>query len=684
MSSSTPASNSTAWTAEAAGAAHAASPSPWRRTWLRFRQQRLGYWSLVIFVSLFVISLLGEVLSNDRPLLVRYDGHYYFPIVKDYPETLFGGDFPARANYLDPYIRSRLESNGNFAVYPPNHFHYDTIDYFAAHPYPAPPTTSNWLGTDQFGRDVLARLLYGFRLSVLMALALTVSGVVVGVLTGAVQGFYGGRTDLIGQRLIEIWSSMPDLYLLIIFASIFEPTLWLLFILLSMFGWLRAVGLRARRISAQPFARLRQGGAHDGPDQLADHVAPCIAEQPDAGDHLPAVPHERGDSLADQPRLSRPRRTAAHTEPRRTAAGRQEQSRRMVDLDVGVCRAGDHASVIDLHGRRIAQRTRHALARFGFRRRSAMTNTQAPIGRPLLEIDRFSVRFGDKIAVHELSLSIARGERVALVGESGSGKSVTALSILRLVEHAELSGRMLLDGEDLLQKTEQQMRGLRGADVAMVFQEPMTALNPLFTIGKQIAESLRLHEGLRPNAARERGIELLRRTGIPEPERRIDSFPHQLSGGQRQRAMIAMALACRPRLLLADEPTTALDVTVRQQIVDLLISLQEQEAAERGMAVLLITHDLNLVKRFAQRVAVMEKGVLVETNTTEALFANPQHPYTRRLLDSEPQRAIEPVERRRASAARSARVWPSTTARRRKAGGPCSGAPRSGRCRTSI
>ena len=270
--------------------------------------------------------------------------------------------------------------------------------------------------------------------------------------------------------------------------------------------------------------------------------------------------------------------------------------------------------------------------------------SEAKPNRPLLELDRFSVRFGDTIAVHELSLSIARGERVALVGESGSGKSVTALSILRLVEQAQLSGRILLDGEDLLQKTEQQMRGLRGADVAMVFQEPMTALNPLFTIGKQIAESLRLHEGLRPNAARQRGIELLTRTGIPEPERRIDSFPHQLSGGQRQRAMIAMALACRPRLLLADEPTTALDVTVRQQIVDLLIELQEQEAAERGMAVLLITHDLNLVKRFAQRVAVMEKGVLVETNTTEALFSNPQHPYTQRLLDSEPQRAVERVE----------------------------------------
>jgi microcin C transport system ATP-binding protein len=263
--------------------------------------------------------------------------------------------------------------------------------------------------------------------------------------------------------------------------------------------------------------------------------------------------------------------------------------------------------------------------------------------KPLLDIQNFSVAFGDKVCVRDLNLSLARGERVALVGESGSGKSLTALSILQLVQHATLSGRILLDGEDLLRKTEQQMRGIRGADVAMVFQEPMTALNPLYTVGQQIAESLRLHEGLRPNAARERGIELLRRTGIPEPERRIDSFPHQLSGGQRQRAMIAMALACRPRLLLADEPTTALDVTVRQQIVDLLIGLQEQEAAERGMAVLLITHDLNLVKRFAQRVAVMEKGVLVETNTTDALFANPQHPYTQRLLDSEPRRAIDPV-----------------------------------------
>ena len=261
MSSSTPASNSTAWAVNSAVAAPVASISPWRRTWLRFKAQRLGYWSLVIFVTLFVISMFGELICNDKPLIVRYEGHYYFPIVKEYPEATFGGDFPAKANYLDPYIRSRITTNGNFAIYPPNHNYYDTIDYFASRPFPASPSSQNWLGTDQFGRDVLSRLLYGFRVSVLMALALTFSGVFFGVLTGALQGFYGGRTDLIGQRLCEIWSSMPDLYLLIIFASIFEPTLWLLFILLSMFGWLalsdyvRAEFLRNRSLDYVKAAR---------------------------------------------------------------------------------------------------------------------------------------------------------------------------------------------------------------------------------------------------------------------------------------------------------------------------------------------------------------------------------------------------------------------------------------------
>ncbi|MBR8153746.1 ABC transporter ATP-binding protein [Burkholderia cenocepacia] len=262
---------------------------------------------------------------------------------------------------------------------------------------------------------------------------------------------------------------------------------------------------------------------------------------------------------------------------------------------------------------------------------------------PLLSLERLHVRFGDTVAVDDVTLAIARGERVALVGESGSGKSVTALSILRLLRDAEVTGAIRFAGQDLAARSEREMRGLRGSDIAMIFQEPMTALNPLYTIGVQIGETIVLHDGVSAVEARKRAIALLARTGIAEPEKRVDSYPHQLSGGQRQRAMIAMALACRPRLLLADEPTTALDVTIRAQIVDLLLELQREEAEKRGMAILLITHDLNLVRHFAQRVAVMEHGRLVESGPVEQIFAAPGHPYTQRLLNSRPQRTVTPV-----------------------------------------
>jgi microcin C transport system ATP-binding protein len=257
----------------------------------------------------------------------------------------------------------------------------------------------------------------------------------------------------------------------------------------------------------------------------------------------------------------------------------------------------------------------------------------------LLEVDRLSVRFGASMVVDDVSFSIGAGEKFALVGESGSGKSITALSVLRLVDGARTSGAIRFEGVDLVQRTERQMRSIRGSRIGMIFQEPMTALNPLFSVGNQIAEVLMLHEGLLKQAARARSIELLARTGIPEPERRVDLYPHQLSGGQRQRAMIAMALACKPQLLICDEPTTALDVTVQAQILALLDELQ----AEMGMALLFITHDLNMVRRFTHRVGVMERGKLVELGDTATVFAQPQHPYTRKLLASRPERVVEPV-----------------------------------------
>ena len=260
--------------------------------------------------------------------------------------------------------------------------------------------------------------------------------------------------------------------------------------------------------------------------------------------------------------------------------------------------------------------------------------------QPLLQVENLRVRFGSKPVVQGVSFTLHAGEKLALVGESGSGKSVTALSLLRLVEAAAISGQAVLNGRDLLALSERELRGVRGSDVAMIFQEPMTALNPLMRIGAQIAEVLQLKQGLAAKAAWAQAVELLSATGIPEPAQRAQAWPHQLSGGQRQRAMLAMALASRPRLLLADEPTTALDVALRSQMLALLSDLQRQT----GMAVLLITHDLHLVRRFADRVAVMQHGQIVEQAATADLFARPEHPYTRQLLDSTPQRQIVPAQ----------------------------------------
>ena len=262
----------------------------------------------------------------------------------------------------------------------------------------------------------------------------------------------------------------------------------------------------------------------------------------------------------------------------------------------------------------------------------------SPDRQILLDVQDLHIAFGDKEVVRGVTLQIARGEKLALVGESGSGKTITAMSLLKLVPQARVTGRAVLTtlegSQDLLQLSERALRGVRGKDVAVIFQEPMTALNPLFTIGDQIAEVIELHQATSKAQAWTRAVELLQMTGIPEPQRRAGSYPHQLSGGQRQRAMIAMALACQPQLLLADEPTTALDVTLRGQVLDLLGDLQRSH----GMAVLMITHDLHLVRRFADRIAVMENGVLVESGTVAEVFANPQHPYTRKLLDSRPTR----------------------------------------------
>ncbi len=280
-------------------------------------------------------------------------------------------------------------------------------------------------------------------------------------------------------------------------------------------------------------------------------------------------------------------------------------------------------------------------------------------GHLALEVNDLSIAFGSHTVVSHLNFQIGRGEKVALVGESGSGKTVTALSLMGLADNVSTQGKALFYAAvndaggsatqqtvDLLALSDDQLREIRGRDVAMIFQEPMTALNPLMTIGEQIAEVLWTHSHRlqSPNrtprlnyaAVHSQVLTLLNQTGIAEPERRADAYPHQLSGGQRQRAMIAMAMAGKPQLLLADEPTTALDVSLRGQILDLL----EEQQRLRGMSVLMITHDLNLVRRFADRVLVLERGILVEEGPVDHVFAAPQHPYTQKLMSSKPARSV--------------------------------------------
>jgi microcin C transport system permease protein len=261
MFGSTPVSNLTSPANPDCSVAPVRSLSPTRRAWQRFRRNRLGFVSLWLFCGLVLFSLAAELVSNDRPLVVVYQGQTYWPMLQDYPETTFGGDFATPTDYLDPFIQKRLAEPGNWALFAPNRYGAKTLNYFAPAPNPAPPSRENWLGTDDRGRDLLAQLIYGFRVSVLFGLALTASGVVLGIVTGALQGFFGGRTDLAFQRFTEVWGAMPELYLLIIFSALFAPSIALLLVLLSLFGWMglsdyvRAEFLRNRQLDYVRAAR---------------------------------------------------------------------------------------------------------------------------------------------------------------------------------------------------------------------------------------------------------------------------------------------------------------------------------------------------------------------------------------------------------------------------------------------
>ena len=598
---------------------------------------------------LVVISLAAELVSNDKPLLVRYQGQFFTPMWVEYPETTFGGDFPTPTDYLDPFIRQQLAEPGNWAIYAPNRYGPKALNYFAKDPNPAAPSADNWLGTDDRGRDLLAQLLYGFRVSVLFALALTASGVLLGVLTGAIQGYFGGKTDLAFQRFIEIWGSMPELYLLIIFSAVLEPSVALLLVLLSLFGWMglsdyvRAEFLRNRQMDYVRAARAMGVGhwhiitRHILPNSLTPVVTFLPFRMSAAILALTSL-----DFLG----LGVPPGTPSLGEL--LSQGKNNIDAWWISLSTFAVLVvtlllltfmGD--ALRDALDPRKADASTPAPEAPG----EAEAATTQPHSSPthaspqaLLEVQNLRIAFGKNPVVKGVSFSLHAGQRLALVGESGSGKTLTAMALMGLLTDATVTGQFSVNQRPLQTLTEQEWESVRGKDLAMVFQEPMTALNPVHRVGHQIAEVLLGHRSLKPAEAQAEVQALLRSVGLGDLPDHANAYPHQLSGGQRQRVLMAMALAGQPKVLLADEPTTALDATLRTQILDVLANHQKTS----GMALVLISHDLQLVRSYADHVMVMQNGWVVEQGDTEALFTSPQHPYTQKLLDSTPTRDLTP------------------------------------------
>jgi ABC-type microcin C transport system duplicated ATPase subunit YejF/ABC-type microcin C transport system permease subunit YejE len=618
-----------------------------------FRANRRGYWSLWIFTALLLISLFAEFIANDKPLLVSYDHQLYFPILVAYPETTFGGFFETEASYTDPAVQKLIEAKG-WMVWPPIPYSYDTVSHDLTVPAPSPPSWQHWLGTDDQARDVVARLIYGYRISVLFGLTLTIFSSIIGVAAGAVQGYFGGWVDLSFQRFIEIWSGLPTLYLLIILASIVTPTFWWLLGLMLLFSWMALVGVvRAEFLRGRNFDYVRAARALGvgNPRIMWRHLLPNAMVATIT--FLPFVTSGAVTTLTalDFLGFGLPPGSASLGELLKQGKDNLQAPwlgftgffviALMLSLLVFVGEAVRDA----FDPRKIFKSAPEAEAQVEpppvVRAAAAMpVNATA-----LLHVEQLHVRFGGGgsavDAVRGVSFSIERGETLALVGESGSGKSVTALSILQLLPYPLAShpgGSIRFQGQELVGADATTMRKIRGDRIAMIFQEPMTSLNPLHSIERQVNETLLLHKGLDRDAARARTLELLHLVGIEEPERRLGAYPHELSGGQRQRVMIAMALANEPDVLIADEPTTAVDVTIQAQLLTLLADLQKR----LGMAMLFITHDLGIVRKIAGRVCVMQHGHIVESGDTQTVLTQPQHPYTQQLLAAQPKGAPAP------------------------------------------
>ena len=613
---------------QSAGLDGTSTMGPWRRRSRAFLENRRAFISLLLFSLLAAMAFLAPVIANSDPLIVVYEGEVHFPFLKAPSERELGGPLPIRADFSDPELREGIDEQG-WIVWPPVRYAYDTVDFRTWGRHPAAPTRLHPFGTDDQARDVFARVLYGMRISLWFGLALTVITVSLGVLAGTVQGYFGGLLDLSFQRFIEIWESMPQLYILIIVSSFLVPNFLSLLVLLSLFSWVAVVGvvraevLRVRRLDYVSAARAM--GVSSGAIMWR-HVVPNALVA--AMTMLPFVLTGSIVSLTSLDFLGFGLPTNSPSLGELLQQGRNNLNAPWL----GFAAFGSLTLLLTLlvfvgEGVRDAFDPRRG--RTSVRPKSPPMAKFSPIssetGRAdaLLIVRDLTISSSADKLVDRIQFEIGRNEIVGLVGESGSGKSLTARSLLDVLPHGvelEANGQMIFDGTSIQLGSKEHAR-LRGVKIGFVPQEPMSALNPVHTVRRQIVEALSVgNEGSPASALDGRLAELLNMVGLGQMKGRLNVYPHQLSGGERQRAVIAIAVANRPCLLVADEPTTALDVALQGQILDLFANLRR----ELGIAILLVSHDLPVVASLADRIMVMEGGQIVEQGPAKQIVSSPE------------------------------------------------------------
>ena len=518
------------------------------------------------------------------------------------------------------------------------------------------PSFSHFFGTDQLGRDTLSRIIFGSRVALRVGLQVTLVTLVLSVPLGLLTGFAGGKVDVVCMRAMDALHSVPTLIMALVFASAFDSSFgWALFGISLSFTPTMTRLVRAETLSVREETFIEASHAIGTPlrrvlyKRVLHNVASPIIVQASiyAGG---AILVEAGLSIL-----------GVGIEGGKAAWGSmlREAFETIHSSSTNVMYPGMAVAIIVLATNMVGDGLRDALGldaghRYGARTRMGLTvsrrggatvaapeaSSSQDADGPVLEVEGLTVTVvtdsGPVDVVQDVTFSVGEGEIVGLVGESGSGKTVTSQSIIRLLPSPPFSvtaGRVLFGGQDLLGLPMSTIRAIRGQEIAMVFQDPMAALNPSISVGRQIAETVRIHERASRRVADRRALELLDRVGIPDARRRVSNYPHEFSGGMRQRAMIAVALSCSPQLLIADEPTTALDVTIQAQIIELLRELRR----DLGLSILLVTHDLGVVADACDRVLVMYAGEIVEQADVFTLFASPSHPYSRALLAAMPR-----------------------------------------------